>query len=79
MAIVGWFPTLNLVCNCEAKQPMLVVGFSNVSTCPHCGRGFQLHGVRQDVRTGEPPHFDLNIIVPRPAAADTSKNGSSEL
>lgn len=60
----AWFPTLNLICNCEAKQSLLIVGFGNVSVCQSCGRGFMLHGVKHDIRTGEPPHFDINIVLP---------------
>lgn len=73
--ILTWFPTLSLVCNCEAKQPLLVVGIGNVAECPKCGRGFQLHGVMFDVRTGKPPHFELNIVLPGRVAAGVAAPG----
>ena len=66
--IVSWFPTTVLVCNCEAKQPVTVIGFNNISVCPHCGRGFRLHGVQQDIRTGKPPHFNIDVVVMPPTS-----------
>lgn len=60
----AWFPTINLICNCEAQSSLLIVGFKHLAICPHCGRGFELHGVQQDIRTGQPPHFDINIVLP---------------
>lgn len=63
-SIGSWFPTLSLTCNCETKPALLVVGFHNVTVCPACGRGFELYGVRHDARTGQPPHFDINIVLP---------------
>lgn len=68
--VVAWFPTLNLVCNCEAKQPLLVVGFGNLTVCPACKRGFMLQAVKHDSRTPTPPHFDINVVLA------TSQNGS---
>jgi hypothetical protein len=64
----SWFPTTVVICGCEAKQPVVVVGLNAISTCPSCGRGFRLHGVRQDIRTGKPPHFDIDVVVMSPAS-----------
>lgn len=63
--VVSWSPTVVLTCNCEKKGTLLIVGFNLLAVCPHCGRGFQIHGVRHDIRTGEPPHFDINIVMPQ--------------
>jgi hypothetical protein len=63
-AINSWVPILSLTCNCDAKPALLIVGLGNLTMCPACKRGFQLHGVTQDIRTGKPPHFDLNIVLP---------------
>lgn len=66
LTVVTWFPTVSVTCNCDAKQPVLIVGFGNLSVCPMCGRGFQLYGVTQpDMRQNpRPPHFDINIVLP---------------
>lgn len=71
--IITWFPTLSITCNCEAKQPVLLVGIGNLSVCVNCGRGFQLIGVRQNA-TGEPPHFDIHIVM----AARAPETGAAE-
>jgi hypothetical protein len=71
---LAWFPTVSLICNCADKQPVLLVGLGSISVCPKCGRGFQLHGVRQDIRNGQPPHFDINIILP--TASGTNGDGA---
>lgn len=60
----GWFPTVMITCNCEAKHPLMLVGFNTTVRCPHCGRGVTLFGVTQDVRTGQPPHFEIGLVAP---------------
>ena len=66
LTVLAWFPTVSVVCNCEAKQPLLLVGLGNLSVCPQCGRGFQLFGVQQsDIRTAQKaPNFNINIVLP---------------
>jgi hypothetical protein len=41
----------------------MIVGLGSVAVCPSCKRGVQVLGVRQDVRSGQPAHFDINIIL----------------
>lgn len=61
MTVVGWFPTVNVVCNCGQHQPLLIVGFNAPSVCPHCRNGYVLQAVAQDARTGQQPSFHVAI------------------
>lgn len=76
LTVITWFPTVSVVCNCEAKQPVLLVGLGNLSVCPKCGRGFQLFGVTlPDLRQNpRPPHFDINIVMPGASVADEGED-----
>lgn len=54
----GWFPTVLIVCHCEAKAPVMIVGTKNASFCSGCKRAYQVGGVKFDARTNE-----LNVQV----------------
>lgn len=53
----SWFPTVQIVCNCEAKEPVLLIG-NGAHECPACHRHFIVAKVEYDVQTGK-----LNIGV----------------
>ena len=40
-----FFVTVQIVCNCEAKEPVLLVA-NGVGTCPGCRRQYQLQQVK---------------------------------
>jgi hypothetical protein len=69
----AWFPTVTLTCNCLTGGQVLLVGFLTVATCPACARGFQLHSVQQDIRTGAPPHLLINVLIPGPPPEGNGK------
>src|SRR5262245_21921683 len=41
----AWLLTVSIVCNCDAKEPVLLVG-QLVAQCRACGRQFQHQGLR---------------------------------
>lgn len=45
--IKSFVPMLQIVCNCEAKEPLLLIG-NGAGQCPACHRGFQLQGMKAD-------------------------------
>lgn len=67
---------LNIVCNCEAKTPLLLVGLGGISYCKGCRKGFRVLGIEHDVRTGKPPHYHIDIVVPAGNAEDSDAKPS---
>ena len=47
----GWFPTVHIVCACEAKEPVLLVGDA-VGVCPACHRGFVIQVKKLEMGIG---------------------------
>lgn len=45
----NFFVTLQILCNCEDKEPVLLVG-NGIGKCPACDRMFQLQGIKADQR-----------------------------
>lgn len=41
----SWFLTISIVCNCEAKEPVLLIG-NAIGTCQACGRRWQQQGMK---------------------------------
>jgi hypothetical protein len=72
----GWFLTLNLVCNCEAKESLLLVGsLGAVAKCPACHAAYQLQGVASDTAANR-MQFSIGVghAAPTPVpAADVVK------
>lgn len=65
--INAWIPVMNLTCNCE-KIPLLIAGLGHQVNCPKCAKGYKLNGIAHDIRTGQPPHFEIEVILPRSPA-----------
>ncbi len=65
LTVVTWFPTVLATCNCEAKSPILIVGFGSIYLCPACGRGFRIFGVTQRDLRQHPaaPVFNIDIVT----------------
>lgn len=61
----NFFVTVQIVCNCEGKEPVLLVG-NGIGTCPGCRRGFQLQGIQSNPRGLE---FRIGLITPQASAA----------
>lgn len=55
----SWFPTALVVCNCDAKEPVQIVG-SGVHQCPACHRGFMIGALQYNAQTGQ---LNVNIAV----------------
>lgn len=68
-ALKNFFVTLQIVCNCEGKEPVLLVG-NGIGKCPACQRAFQLQSVRANPKGGL--EFAIGMIAqgtePEPAA-----------
>lgn len=43
----NFFVTVQIVCNCAGKEPILLVGPA-IGTCPACRRQFQFQGLRTE-------------------------------
>lgn len=55
----GWFPTIQLVCNCGAHEPVLIVGGpGSAGHCPACKKAFVYQGLQMDPVTQQ---LQLNI------------------
>lgn len=50
--VKGGFPTVQIVCTCHAREPLLLIG-ANVVRCPACGRGFACAVFSFDASTGQ--------------------------
>ncbi len=62
----SWVPIVNLVCNCEAHDVVLLVGEAP-GACPSCGRGFVIISVAHKLQ--QPPQIGIGIVRTTPAAA----------
>ncbi len=72
-AIKGWFLTLNLVCNCDAKEPIMVVGsLGAVAKCPACNRVFQVQGAQSDAANNR-MSFQIAVGMAAPTPALTAQ------
>lgn len=52
-ALKGWVPTVMITCNCEAKEPVLIVGVMQPAQCPACKRGFVVGAIQYNGQTGQ--------------------------
>lgn len=50
-AIAAWFPVVSIICACDAKTPLLIVGHQSVMTCPACKKNFMIGRIHLDPRT----------------------------
>jgi hypothetical protein len=65
--VKGFCLTLQLVCNCEAHEPLLLVGPIGVAAvCPACKRMHVLRGVAFDPVAGE-LQFSIQSLPPEAA------------
>lgn len=65
----GWFPTVMLTCNCEAKTPLLIAGLGVVAQCDSCRRGFAIGTITHDQETGAGSVNIVTVAIPaRPGA-----------
>lgn len=58
----NFFVTVQIQCNCEAKEPVLLVG-NGLSQCPACKRIFQMQGI-QPGANGQ-LSFAIGLVVPQ--------------
>ena len=49
--LLKWLLVANITCPCEAKTPLLLVGFGSVEVCPVCRKGWTLGSIKHDART----------------------------
>jgi hypothetical protein len=62
-AMKSWFLTIAIVCNCEAKEPVLLVG-NGVGRCTSCRRTFQSQGLKAG------PNGDVQFMIALVAQAE---------
>lgn len=68
----GFFITVQVVCNCPDKEPVLLVG-SGIGKCPACERMFQLQGVQPGPKGLQ---FQIGMVTEtNPHAALAAANG----
>lgn len=48
----GWFPTVLLQCQCDAKTPLMIVGLGAVAACEVCRRHFTIGALNHDPMSG---------------------------
>jgi len=60
--IKSWLACVNVVCNCEAKEPVLIVGFNMPAFCPACRRGFAIGVIQFNGQTGQ-NHVGIGVIM----------------
>ena len=75
--VKGWFPSVLIHCNCEAKEPMMIVGLGGVAQCPACGRGFTVTEIHHDARTGD-GRVGISQVVVNPPAEAIAQNGGRQ-
>jgi hypothetical protein len=72
--VKGFCLTLQLVCNCDAHEPLLLIGPIGVAAiCPSCKRMHVIRGVKFDPIAGE-LQFSIQSLPPEVAAATLAKN-----
>lgn len=59
----NFFTTVQIVCNCEGKEPVLLVG-NGFGRCPACARVFQLQGIRANPKGGL--EFAIGLVTQTP-------------
>ena len=64
--VKGWFPTVQIVCACDAHEPVLCVGVAP-SACPACGRVFQVQDIVFHAKTDQ---MQISLAV-APAPLET--------
>lgn len=63
----SWCPTVLIVCNCEAKEPLMVVGSSRPTQCPHCKKTYQIARLEFDALKNK---FNVGLAVGVPRDKD---------
>jgi hypothetical protein len=58
-----WFPTVQIVCNCEAKEPLMLVGTTSLTACPACKKAYQIAALTFDRRTNK---FEVILAMGTP-------------
>jgi hypothetical protein len=72
--IKSGFPTLQVVCNCEAHEPILLIG-PFVQVCPSCRKGYQILEFKSNLQTGQ-LGASINVIQPQTdQVKDPQKSG----
>ena len=71
----NFFITVQIVCNCPAKEPLLLVG-GGPAQCPACKQGFVFQGLGADP-AGQ-LQFKIGLVrqAEEPPAADAEPEGS---
>ena len=69
----NFFVTVQIVCNCEAKEPVLLVG-NSISQCPGCRRAFQMQEIQANPGGGL--QFMIGLVAQQPAADAAPENAS---
>lgn len=71
--VKGFVPMVQIVCNCEGKEPVLLIG-NGIAQCPACSRRFQLQGIQPGPNGLQ---FVIGLVADTSAPAIAGANGGT--
>ncbi len=69
--ILGWFPTVNIACRCEAQPGIVMLhGMDRMTACPKCGVLWRIMSIAANPGTNEMSITVGQVVPAAPADPD---------